>query len=74
MVTSLLAESPVAESVGNVGRRFCMEKRGDGVPIIFSESETLSGRRPVYQLIDDSELLLTIYAAETEGVDADQGE
>lgn len=28
------------------------------------ESEKLSGKRPSYRLIDDSELLLTIYAAE----------
>lgn len=63
LITSLLAESPVAETTGDVGRGFYMEKRGDGVPIILNESEKLSGRRPVYRLIDDSELLLTIYAA-----------
>ena len=32
----------------------------DGVPIISSESERLSGKKPTYRLIDDSELLLTI--------------
>jgi hypothetical protein len=40
-----------------------MEKRGDGVPIILRESEELSGRRPEYRLIDESELLLTIFAS-----------
>lgn len=64
LITSLLAETPIAGSIGNVGRGFYMEKRGDGVPIILRESETLSGKRPVYKLIDDSELLLTIYAAQ----------
>jgi len=64
LITSLLAESPVAETIGDVERGFYMEKRGDGVPIILNESENLSGKTPVYQLIDDSELLLTIYAAE----------
>ncbi|MDL2123018.1 MAG: putative DNA binding domain-containing protein [Deltaproteobacteria bacterium] len=63
LVTSLLAESPVAETIGDVGRSFYMEKRGDGVPIILNESTKLSGKTPVYQLIDESELLLTIYAA-----------
>jgi predicted HTH transcriptional regulator len=71
LITSLLAETPVAETVGNVGRGFYMEKRGDGVPIILRESKKLSGKEPVYRLIDDSELLLTIYAAGAERVDAD---
>ena len=66
LITSLLAETPVAETVGNVGRGFYMEKRGDGVPIILDESEKLSGKKPTYQLIDDSELLLTIYSARME--------
>lgn len=62
LITSLLAETPISEIVGNVGRGFYMEKRGDGVPIIFNESEKLSGKKPVYRLIDDSELLLTIFS------------
>ena len=69
LITSLLAESPVAETIGDAGRGYYMEKRGDGVPIILRESERLSGRKPVYKLIDDSELLLTIYAAEMERAD-----
>jgi len=71
LITSLLAETPVAETVDNVGRGFYMEKRGDGVPIILHESKKLSGKEPVYRLIDDSELLLTIYAAGAERLDAD---
>lgn len=66
LITSLLAETPVAPSVGNVGRGYFMEKRGDGVPIILHESEKLSGRKPVYRLIDESELLLTIFAPRAE--------
>jgi predicted HTH transcriptional regulator len=62
LITSLLAEKPIAEAVGSVGRGFYMEKRGDGVPIIFEESLRLSGRKPEYQLIDNAELLLTIWA------------
>ncbi len=65
LITSLLAETPIAETIGNVGRGYYMEKRGDGVPIILNESEKLSGIKPVYLLIDDSELLLTIYASLT---------
>lgn len=62
LITSLLAETPIAETIGDVGRSFYMEKRGDGVPIILRESELLSGKTPAYRLIDDSELLLTIYS------------
>jgi predicted HTH transcriptional regulator len=63
LVTSLLAKCPIEDPAGEVGRRFFMEKRGDGVPIILNESRQLSGREPVYRLIDDAELLLTIWAA-----------
>jgi ATP-dependent DNA helicase RecG len=69
LITSLLAETPVAETTGDVGRGYYMEKRGDGVPIILSESEKLSGKPPVFRLIDDNELRLTIFAAETEDID-----
>jgi ATP-dependent DNA helicase RecG len=63
LVTSLLGRTPADEEGERVGRRHFMEKRGDGVPIILRESRRLSGREPVYRLIDDSELLLTIFSA-----------
>ena len=66
LITSLLAETPIADGLGDVGRGFFMEKRGDGVPIILHESTKLSGKEPKYRLIDDSELLLTIWAAKQE--------
>jgi len=67
LLTSLLAECPVDATAGPVGRGFYMEKRGDGVPIILYESEAVSGRRPEYRLVDDSELVLTIFGASTPG-------
>lgn len=63
LITSLLARCPVAEPASEVGRRYLMERRGDGVPIIMRETLALSGREPVYRLIDDAELLLIIWAA-----------
>ena len=63
LIATLLAETPVPESVGDVGRSFYMEKRGEGVPIILDRSQRLSGKKPVYRLIEDSELLLTIFSA-----------
>ena len=71
LITSLLAETPVAEMSGDIGRGFFMEKRGDGVPIILNESERHSGKKPIYRLIDDSELLLTVFSSETERQNAD---
>jgi len=47
-----------------------MDKRGEGVPIIISESEKLAGRRPEYRMLDGSELMLTIYAAQSPHTDA----
>ena len=43
-----------------------MDKRGEGVPIILSDSEKLSGCKAIYKLIDNTELMLTIYAAKAE--------
>lgn len=63
LITTLLAKCPTEDPSGEIGRGFLMEKRGDGVPIIFDESRKLSGRDPEYRLIDDAELLLTIYSA-----------
>ena len=51
-------------------RQFFMERRGDGVPIILRETEALSGKIPEYQLIDDSDLVLTIPAAATDATPA----
>lgn len=51
-----------------VDRSNLLERRGEGVPIILDRSEELSGSMPVYRLIDDAELLLTIFAAGGDGV------
>lgn len=67
-VTSLLARCPVPAEEEELARHrtHMMDKRGEGVPIILERSRTLSGREPVYRLIDDAELLLTIYATTPE--------
>ena len=54
----------------NTDRRTLMDKRGEGVRIIMENSERLSGKRPVYRLIDETELLLTLFAARTDEMDA----
>jgi hypothetical protein len=63
LISSLLARCPMNVNALGSHRDFIMDKRGEGVPIILTESETLSGRKPEYRLLDDSELMLTIFAA-----------
>ena len=62
LIVSLLARCRT-DPLGDIGRSHLMDRRGDGVPIIIDESFKLSGRRPEYELIDDSELRLIIWAA-----------
>jgi predicted HTH transcriptional regulator len=63
-ITSLLAKCAVPGSDQELtGRNAMMDKRGEGVQVILECSERLSGRRPVFSLVDESELLLVIPAA-----------
>ncbi|MFZ4614766.1 MAG: ATP-binding protein [Rectinemataceae bacterium] len=64
LITSLLARCPVDASEGALGRQLMMEKRGEGVPIIFEETIALTGQRPEFRLIDEVELLVTIPSAQ----------
>ncbi len=64
-LASMLGRIPVEDIHGSGERQFFMERRGDGVPTIFRETEALSGKMPKYQLIDNSDLFLTIPAADT---------
>jgi predicted HTH transcriptional regulator len=63
-LTSLLARCPVGDGSLAAHRQHIMDKRGEGVPIILDLSEQVSGKRPQYRLIDESELMLTIFGAE----------
>ncbi|GAB6094512.1 ATP-binding protein [Desulfatiferula olefinivorans] len=70
LISSLLARCPMNVNAIGSQRNFIMDKRGEGVPIIITESERLSGRKPEYRLLDDSELMLTLFAAKPpHGVD-----
>jgi len=65
-IASLLAKCsvPTAQPWLITDRRTLMDRRGEGVPIILARSEYLSGKTPEYSLLDEAELMLTIYAAE----------
>lgn len=64
-VTNLLEDIEVPSGIpGLVTRqKTLMKSRGEGVQILLRRSEEYSGRRPEYRLLDESELLLTIFAA-----------
>ena len=59
LIVSLLARCPAPTGLG---RTRMMDRRGDGVPIIFKECAELSQRRPEYDLVDDAELSLVMWA------------
>ena len=63
VIASLFAQYyPVEDPV--FGKSQLMDKRGAGVRLILQRSETLSGKRPVYESIADMELKLSIFAAD----------
>jgi ATP-dependent DNA helicase RecG len=62
LITSLLAKCPVPSGIADIGHGYLMDLRGEGVPIIQAESERVSGKKPEFLMIDDAELLLTIWA------------
>ena len=64
-LTSLLARCPVPAGIPGLDspRMTLMDRRGNGVPTILERSRRLSGRQPIYELIGDAELRLTIFAA-----------
>ncbi len=65
-LTSVLGRMPVGGIRGSEERRYFMERRGDGVPIILRETRGLCGRPPEYRVIDDAEVCLVIPAAPQE--------
>lgn len=53
---------PVRDS--GLGREYLMDRRGgSGVDVILAESEQLSGKKPLIEMIADMELREIIYAA-----------
>ncbi len=65
LLARLLSEITLDDDMGKqVVRRHFLERRGEGVGIILNESETLSGKVPIYELFDE-ELRLTIFAAKS---------
>ena len=70
VLTSVMGRMNVGGIEAAGGRQFFMERRGDGVPIIRRETQELCGSPPVFRLVDESELCLTIPAALLESTPA----
>ena len=70
-LTSLLARCPVPADIPGLDtpRTTLMDRRGNGVPAILERSRKLSGIQPVYELLGDAELRLTIFAAGFDDMD-----
>lgn len=64
-LADVLARCPIPEGIPglNTARTTMMGQRGEGVEAILERSEEHSGRCPSYELLDDSDLRLTIFAA-----------
>ena len=65
VIASLLAKCKVTKEIDGLGtlRDTLVDRRGEGVPITLERTGALSGQEPRYELIDGSELLLSIFAA-----------
>lgn len=64
-VASLLSKCEVPAGVAglDIARTTLMDRRGEGVPLVLQRSQELSGRIPVYETLDGSELRLTIFGS-----------
>ena len=62
-IKSIMVKYPVPGSAKDSGRGYFMEAQGDGVPVIIRETQALSDKPPIWRVLDDAELMLTIPAA-----------
>ena len=66
VIASVFGRLSVGDIPGSENRQFLMERRGDGVVIIVRKTRETAGRPPVYAVIDESNVQLTIPAADLE--------
>jgi len=71
VIASVFGSFPITDMAGSGDREYLMERRGDGVSIIRTETRNTAGLFPEYELIDNSSLVLRIPAAKLELVPAD---
>ena len=66
VLASVLGRIPVGDVPGSRHRRYMMERRGDGVSIIITQTRETAGIEPACRVIDESSLVLAIPAARLE--------
>ena len=66
VLASMLGRMPAGDSRGSGERRFFMERRGDGVPVILNETRGVSGKPAQFRVIADAEVLVVLPSAPTE--------
>ena len=66
VIASVFGRIPVGDVHGGSLRRFLMERRGDGVSIINTQTQEATGSLPQYEIIDRSSVVLDIPAAKLE--------
>ena len=62
-LASLLRMLEVGDVHGGGDRQYYPEQRGEGVPIIYEETRALTGSEPIYELVGEAELRLTMPSA-----------
>ncbi len=63
VIASIFGRMSVGDIPGSSARRYFMERRGDGVSIIRSKTQEITGKLPQYKVVDESNLVLSIPAA-----------
>ena len=62
-LASMMRRLVIGEVPGAGDRRYFLQERGEGVPIIYDQTRSLTGQAPTYELLGGAELLLTIPGA-----------
>ncbi len=63
LLASRLGQCPVGDVPGAGGRRYFIERRGEGIGVIQDETFALAGERPSFELIGERELKVVLPAA-----------
>ena len=63
LLASRLGQCPVDDVPGAGGRRYFLERRGEGIAVIEDETFSLAGEKPVFEMIGERELQLVLPAA-----------
>ena len=66
VIASVFGRIPVGDVPGSSHRRYLMERRGDGVSVIKTETQAATGNLPEYKVVDQSNVALNIPAAKLE--------